>query len=135
MLSQFMQLLCVDLGIEQSLAPNEEGSYSLHLEPNLHISLRENPDSGITLFTTIAALPEQNRENFLLKAMSANLLGRETGGSALGLDKEEKKITFLCFLSGQASYKDFHDALEDFVNYAESWRQETVEFIEQQSES
>lgn len=134
MFNQFVERLRVDLGNEQSLAPNEDGSYSLHLEPNLHISLRENPESGITLFTTVALLPEQNREAFLLKTMSANLLGRETGGSALGLDKEGKKVVLLNFLPSQSTYRDFHDALEDFVNYAESWQQEIIEFIEQQSE-
>lgn len=135
MLSQYMERLSVDLGNEQSLAPNEDGSYSLHLEPDLHIFLRENLESGITMITTVSLLPDQNKETFLLKTMSANLLGRETGGSALGLDKEGKKVILLNILSGQAAYKDFHDTLEDFVNYAESWREEIKEFMLESNEN
>lgn len=130
MLKQFVDQLSADLG--EPLAVNDDGSYSLFLEPNLHISLRENLESGISLFTVLAPLPGEKVEDFLLKTMIANLFGRETGGGILGLDKEGKKVTFLTFLPEKLSYKDFHDCLEDFVNYAEAWRVETTEFIEQQ---
>ncbi len=132
MLKQFIEQLSADIGFEQSLAPNEDGSYSLHLEPDLHISLRENPESGITLYTVTVLLPEENTEAFLLKIMAANLFGRETGGSTLGLNKEGKRVVLLNFLPQQLTYREFHDYLEDFVNYAESWRVETIEFVKQE---
>lgn len=131
LLKQFVGQLSADLG---EVVANDDGSYSLDLEPNLHISLRESPESGISLFTLVAPLPEKNVEEFLLKTMIANLFGRETGGGILGLDKEGKKITFLTFLPQQLNFKDFHDYLEDFVNYAEAWRIETTEYIEQQTD-
>jgi len=131
MLKQFVDQLSADMGMSESLGVNDDGSYSLHLEPDLHISLRENPDSGISMFTVVAPLPEEKREEFLLKTMIANLFGRETGGAALGLDKDGKKITLLAFLPLQVNYRDFHDFLEDFVNYADAWRIETTDFIEQ----
>lgn len=132
MLKQFVDQLNADL--RESLTANEDGSYSLFLEPDLDISLRENPESGISLFTVLTPLPEERTEAFLLKAMIANLFGRETGGGVLGLDKNGKKITFSTFLPLQLNFRDFHDCLEDFVNYADAWRTETTEFIEQQTD-
>lgn len=134
MLKKFVEQLSADMGYEQSLAPNEDGSYSLLLEPNLDISLRESQDSGITLRTVVIQLPKEKTETFLLKTMSANLFGRETGGSTLGMDQEEKNLILLNFLPQQLTYREFHDYLEDFVNYAESWHQETIEFAKQEGE-
>jgi hypothetical protein len=131
MLKQFVKQLSVDMGMDESLGVNDDGSYSLHLEPDLHIFLRENPDSGISLFTVVASFFEERTEEFLLKTMIANLFGRETGGAALGLNKDGKKITFLTFLPRQLNYRDFYDYLEDFVNYADAWKVEATEFVEQ----
>lgn len=128
MLEQFMSQLSTDLGLIES-KPLDDGSYLIILEPNLQISLRENPESGITLLTTLAPLPDFFTEEFLLYIMSANLLGRETGGSTFGLDKKGKNITLLRFLPQQLSYRDFCNLLEDFANYAEAWRQEILDFV------
>ncbi|MCC5832932.1 MAG: type III secretion system chaperone [Chlamydiales bacterium] len=132
MLKQFVEQLNTDLG--EPLAANDDGSYTLFLEPDLHISLRENPELGISLFTVLAPVPEENKEDFLLKTMIANLFGRETGGGILGLNKEGNKITFLTFLPRQLNYRDFHDYLEDFANYADAWKTETTDFIEQHND-
>lgn len=126
MLKQFVDQLRKDL--DEPIKENEDGSFSLHLEPDLHISLRENSDSGISLFSVLAPFPEQKREEFLRKAMIANLFGRETGGSILGLNRDGTKVTFLAFLPAETIYRDFHETLEDFVNYADAWKTETTEF-------
>lgn len=132
MLKQFIEQLSTDMGFEQALDANEDGSYSLRLEPDIDLTLRESPDSIIMLYTKLAELPTRNTEDFLFKAMRANLFGRETGGGALGLDTEGKNIVLLDFLYDEQNYRMFHERLEDFVNYAEAWRHETIEFIEQQ---
>lgn len=124
-LKQYLDQLCGDMGMTESLAEGENGVYTLHLEPDLDISLSENPESGISLYTVLCEMPEEDREDFLLKAMTANLFGRETGGSVLGLNREGKKLTFSTFLPEALSYRDFHDTLEDFVNYADAWKSET----------
>ncbi|HEY4831804.1 MAG TPA: type III secretion system chaperone, partial [Waddliaceae bacterium] len=84
MLKQFIEQLSTDMGFEQALEANEDGSYSLRLESDIDITLRESTDSIIQFYTKIAELPARNTDEFLLKAMSANLFGRETGGAALG---------------------------------------------------
>ncbi len=129
MLKQFVDQLRADMG--GSFEVNDDDSYSLHVEPDLHISLRENKEAGISLFTALAPIPEERVEEFLIKTMIANLFGRETGGGILGLDKEGKKVTFLTFLPPELSYTEFHDQLEDFVNYADAWKNETTVFKEQ----
>jgi hypothetical protein len=133
MLKQFMQLLSSDIQNEQPLAPNEDGSYSLQLEPALNVIFRETAGEAIMLYTALASMPKKKTEEFLLLAMSANLFGRETGGSALGLDSEAKKVVLLNFLPKSINYNDFHDALEDFVNYADVWSVEIANFIETKS--
>ena len=128
MLKQYIDQLIPSLGLLNPVQPDESGSYSIKFEPNLEISLRENANSGITLLAKIAPLPQKETEEFLQRLMEANLLGKETGRGVLGLDKDGKEITFTLFLPPTLSYKEFHDHLEDFTNYAEVWRDETLRF-------
>lgn len=134
MLKKFIEQLSKNFDLQHPLAPNEDGSYSLRLEPNLDISLRENSDASMTVYAALGPIPERNTEEFFLRTMTANLLGRETGGSALGLSKDGKKLTLLNFYPGDISYRDFYEALEDFANYAEAWRKESEDFVLQNSE-
>lgn len=128
MLKQFVEKLAEEWGYGDVLSSMEDGSFILPVEPSLQISLRENRDSGITLTTTLAPLPQGKAEEFLIAAMSANLFGKETGGSALGLNREGTHVTLTGFVPPDANYKDFYSLLEDFVNYAEAWREETSAF-------
>ena len=127
-LKQYIEQLSTEMGLEQALEAKEDGSYSLHLEPNIDVILRENPTSGIKLQTTLADLPKTQTEEYLLRAMAANLFGRETGEAALGLDAEGKKVILVDFLSEHASYPAFYARIEEFVNYAEAWTRETLDF-------
>lgn len=133
MLKEFCLQLSKDFGYEEALLPLEDGSYLLNFGQNLQISLRENSESGITLFAKIGQLPVVSVDEFLLSLMKANLLGKETGGGILGLDKEGKEIIFTQNVEKEATYKEFHETLEDFVNYAEDWQSETVRFVKEKS--
>jgi hypothetical protein len=126
MLKQLIDQLTKDLQLEEGLRPDEQETYHLEFEPDLQISLRENPESGITLFTKLAPIPNEKVEDFFLKLMKANLFGKETGGGILGIDKDGKNVNFRYFFPAEGNYKEFHEALEDFVNYAESWRDEIL---------
>lgn len=133
-LKQFVERLRQDLGFEQALEANEDGTYSLRLEPDIDVTLKEDPDS-IMFYTRLAELPSRNQEAFLTQAMIANLFGKETGGAALGLDNEGERVVLLDFIASGLTYKAFHEKLEDFVNYADAWRQETREFSKKQHEA
>jgi len=130
MLNTFAKQLSTDMGFEQELEAKDDGTYSLRIEPDIEISIIENREGGILFWTKIAELPQNNIEEFLLRVMTANLFGRETGGSALGLDSEGKKLVLQDFLSEQVTYSEFYEHLEDFANYADIWRQRTMESSE-----
>ncbi len=129
MLKQLVEQLKTEMQLDEELIANDNGSYSLILDPELPVTLDESQEAGISLYAVLAPLPE-SCEKFLLKTMTANLFGRETGGGILGLDREGKKVTLLTFLSEGLSYRDFRDNLEDFLNYADAWKAETTEFVE-----
>ena len=57
-LKQYIEQLSTEMGLEQALEAKEDGSYSLRLEPNIDVILRENSMMGIELQTTLADLPE-----------------------------------------------------------------------------
>lgn len=130
MLKEFLLQLSKDLNVEP-FVPNDDGSYLLSFDSNVQISLRENANSGITLHTKIGAAPLKDQEEFYLKLMKANLLGKETGEAFLGLDKESKEVTMTAFFAEGLKNREFHDGIEEFVNYAESWQKEVLEFAEQ----
>ncbi len=135
MLPQFITQLKTDLGLEQALDANEDGSFSLRFEPEIDVLVKEDQDAVISFFTKLADLPQLQVEEYLLRTMIANLFGRETGGSILGLDNEGKRVVLLDFLEREHNYTNFRDRLEDFVNYAEAWRLETVEFSTNREEN
>lgn len=127
MLKEFIERISKEL----SLTPpdlQEEGTYQLTFDKELRISLRENTESGITLFAVLAPLPATKTEDFLQEVLAANLFGKETGRAFLGVDKEGKQLTLTQFISPGVAYKEFFGFLEDFVNYTESWRLEAEQF-------
>jgi hypothetical protein len=131
MFKKFIEQLKRDMGSEQILEAKEDGSCCLFLEPEIEITLRENPDETVTFYSKVAPLPLQNTEEYLQTAMVANLFGRETGGATLGLDQEGKWVVLLEFCAEQ-NYRAFHEHLEDFANYADAWRAQTRKFVEKQ---
>ena len=131
MLKQFIEKLSNDLGFEQALDANADGSYALRFEPDIKVILKENSREDILLYE-LAELPTHNVEAFLLTTMNANLFGKETGMAGLGLNSSGKKVVLSTFLLEEKDYPAFHDGLEEFINYAAAWRQEVVGFGVQQ---
>ena len=130
MIERLLERLVKELGIVWPLVPTEEGAYVLEFEPDLSVSVSPYLDQSIRLFCKLAPLPEINAEEFLHRCMVGNLLGRETGGAALGIDDEEKNLCLSYSLPPEISYKEFRDAFEDFLNYADAWRREVLVFVE-----
>lgn len=126
MLQQLIEQISAAWKMEEALVPNAEGLYSLGFEPGLEVIIGEKNSEEIFFFTSLAPLPKKNREEWLIKLMAANLFGRETGGSILGIDREGKKVTLSQWVDEELSFKEFYEFLEDFVNYADVWRQELM---------
>lgn len=130
MVERLLEQLKRELGIVDPLVQMDDGAYVLDFEPDLHIAVYAHGDECIRLFAKLAPLPKENKEEFFRICMTGNLLGRETGGAALGIDDSEQNLCLAYSLPVQVSYRDFRDAFEDFLNYADAWRQEALVFSE-----
>ena len=115
MLEECLTQLVENLALEGALS-KENKLYTLKLYKELIITFREL-DPGCTFFATIGTCPLNKREEVFMYLMKANLLGQGTGGSIIGLDRDEKFLTLCLTLPYDIKYKVFKDALEDFTNY------------------
>ena len=113
----------LDLGTLPSL--DEEKRYHFKLS-HFDIALKEL-DVGYYFFSEIGPLPQNKKEDFLMRVMKANFLGQGTGGAAIGLKEDESCLTLSLSLPYEMNYKAFKESLEDFVNYIGYWKQEIVQ--------
>jgi hypothetical protein len=85
-------------------------------------------DPGLYFASIIGPLPKKKKEDFLMLLMKANFLGQGTGGATLGLKEDESSLTLSLSLPYEMNYKAFKDSLEDFTNFVDYWKKETVRF-------
>ncbi len=121
MLTQFIEQLSRDLGISIPSPSKSEGPYKFSFDSELEISIVKNDEGDLTISTLLAPLAKEHNDLFLQKLLFANLFGKETGGGILGIDGEGKNIIFLWKIAAQSLYRDFYEAIELFINYAEAW--------------
>jgi hypothetical protein len=131
MLKDFLSRLYSDLKRTDTFSFDEK-------EKNVMFSPREGVDillqemeMGVYLHATIIACPQSKKEDLFLYLMRANLLGRGTGGTSIGLDRQEKFLTLSRSLAYELNYTEFKERLEDFVNYLLYWREEIEKFEKQ----
>lgn len=125
LLEQLLTTLVQDLEIEE-IPKREAGNlYHLQINPEMTITIREL-DPGISFFSKIGACPEVKREDLFIALMKANFLGQGTGGAAIAMDENEKDLTLSSVLPYDMNYKMFKDALEDFANYLDYYREELI---------
>jgi hypothetical protein len=114
--------LCDELGFAWS----EEGERSLlriTVPPSIEIEV-ELGERGGEMRVLLAPLPEEGREVVLSHLMQANYLGQGTGGGVLGIAEESGTITFSRRLQRDIGSKELQERIEEFVNYAEYWREQ-----------
>lgn len=108
--------------------PPEEEDKSHHFKINSLEIVMKDLDPGFYFASEIGPLPKKKKEDFLMLLMKANFLGQGTGGSTLGLKEDESCLTLSLSLPYEMNYKAFKDSLEDFTNFVEFWKKETVRF-------
>lgn len=84
-------------------------------------------EPSILFAAEIGPLPQNKKEEFLMRVMKANFLGQGTGGSVIGLKEDESCLTLSLSLPYEVNYREFKEGLEDFVNYLDYWKQEIVQ--------
>ena len=121
MLEKYLRQLVTDFRLDP-LAPLDENKlFSLKLN-TFEISLKYL-DPGIYFYAKITPfLPHHKKEDALALLMKANFLGQGTGGSTIGLTEDESFLTLSLGLPYDINYKEFKEALEDFVNFLDYWK-------------
>lgn len=124
LLEQLLHTLTAELEME---APKkaEDGLYHLALNPEMTIAVKEL-DPGIAFWGRIGPCPTVKREELFILLMKANFLGQGTGGGAIALDENENFLTLSLVLPYDMNYKIFKDALEDFTNHLDYWKEELI---------
>ena len=125
MLEQHLTQMARDLEMESAPGKDETGMYTLHINPERTIALKEL-DPGCLFFARIGPCPDKNQEQMYMYLMRGNFLGQGTGGGVLAIDDNEKFLTLTLTMPYDINYKNFKETLEDFVNFADYWRQELL---------
>jgi len=125
LLESFLNTLVEELVLDSPPQQEERGTFLLQLNAQTAITLQEL-DPGISFVSQIGACPAERREELFMLLMKANLLGQGTGGAVIALDKEGNFLTLSRVLPYDMNYKTFRDALEDFANFLEYWKEELV---------
>lgn len=104
---------------------HSESSYTLVLHEDLQVQILETPQ-GLSLYTKLAPLPKIKEDSFLGRLMYANLFGQATNGAVIGLSENGNYLTLTKVIDYNIEYQEFKDVLEDFLNAAFFWREETL---------
>jgi hypothetical protein len=125
LLEQLLKTLVEELELEEIPKKEEGNVYLLPLNPQLSVTLQQL-DPGLSFWARIGPCPIVKREELFILLMKANFLGQGTGGASIGLDENENFLTLSSVLPYDMNYKMFKDALEDFTNYLDYWREELI---------
>jgi hypothetical protein len=125
LLEKLLKTLVEELEIGEIPEKEEGDVYHLPLNPQLSVALHQL-DPGISFWARIGPCPIVKREDLFILLMKANFLGQGTGGSTIALDENENFLTLSSVLPYDMNYKMFKDALEDFANYLDYWKEELV---------
>ncbi len=125
MLEGLVKALVEELAIADGFKREDEKGYSfkLNLEQEIKVLKLE---SGAYLYAKIGQCPLVKREELFILLMKANFLGQGTGGAVIGLDESENFLTLSFHLPYDMNYKIFRDALEDFTNFLDYWKDELI---------
>lgn len=131
MLQEFVEQICFELKIEMPKLDREK-SFQLPINPDVSVQAKELKP-GVSLQAEIAPCPALKKEELFMYLMRANFLGQGTGGSRIGLDRDEKFLTLSLGLPYEMNYQAFKEHLEDFVNYLMYWREQVAKFSEEKN--
>lgn len=81
---------------------------------------------GLELSAMLGEVPAEHQEALFLKLLRGNFLGQATKRASLGLDEEGKHIIVTTAIPTIRSYREFHDAIEDFINTVAFWKREAI---------
>lgn len=125
MLEELLSQLKLQLGIDFEAIPNQKGQFSLLIDPQTKVFVKDL-EPGAYFSTPLAPFLEEGRESIVMHLMKANYIGQGTGDGALALDTEEKNLLFTLSCPKHLTYQTFCEALESFLNFTAYWRTEVT---------
>lgn len=129
MIDEYTKRLSSELEIP--IEKDEEKNVTLfRLNRNVEVTMTEL-DPGVLFFSRIITVHKDHREDLFSYIMRANLLGRGTFQSTIGMEVDEKFLTLSRCIPYEVNYPNFRDALEVFVNTLVLWREEVSKKHEQ----
>lgn len=126
-LGELIKTLAEELELDEIPKKEAEDLYHLSLNSELPITLQQL-DPGVSFLGKIGACPAVKREELFILLMKANFLGQGTGGAVIALDANENFLTLSSVIPYDMNYKIFKDALEDFANYLDYWKEELIRY-------
>lgn len=120
MLNDWIRRLSEELELDAPLTANDEGDYSFPLAEGGTFMMREEGEN-VSLFCDLGLLPEEEQEEFFETCLHANLFGRGTFQSDLGISDDEKRLTLRRDIDYNTDYQEFMYVFEDFLNSIDTW--------------
>ena len=124
MFYEHLTKLLKELGVEGTV-PRDRSTITLNVGET-PIEVTDSPP-GIELFANLGLPPEnESLDPFYTKLLRGNFLGQATLKAVLGLDTEGRNVVISSAIPTVRSYREFRDAIEDFVNVVAFWNDEIM---------
>lgn len=122
MLPKHIAQLQKDFELEAPLDQDEPGSFSLYID-EVKVTISDL-SPGFQFSAKIGLIPSEKVEDFFAHMLRANLFGQATHNAILGLDDIGTTVTVQFFCPKKTEYREFSEALEDFLNTIFFWQNE-----------
>lgn len=123
MLYEFVTKLQKDLELKEPLGSEGQDSYLLLLDETTAISIID-ATPGFQLSAKLGKLPNEKVDSFLSHMLRGNLFGQATHKAVLGLDENGSTVSLRFYHPLKATYQEFFNAIEDFINTVLFWQEE-----------
>lgn len=114
--------LLKELSIEGITVSRDASSFTLMVD-DVAVELKDT-SPGLQLSASLGECPQEQEGSVFSKMLRGNFLGQATKQARLGLDESGKNALLLATIPTIRSYRDFRDAVEDFVNSVIFWKKE-----------
>lgn len=122
---KYIQEFAKELEVTPEELRKSTSEYFIPLDEQFGISLFPT-SQGFLLISKGTPYSENKSMELFTQALYGNLFGRATRGAVIGLNEEGNLLTLSKSVEYTASYKEFREAIEDFINTAQFWRQEAI---------
>jgi hypothetical protein len=120
MQQEFITKLQQELGLQGPTGAQGDFLFAFALEDTIVTISDFAP--GFQLSCNLGPIPEQKIEDFFALMLRGNLFGQATRFGTLGLDENGLNVLLNYTESRKVQYLDFRNAVEDFINVVDYWK-------------